>query len=163
MKRTFLLLFVALGLSVFINAQDFSGNWVQQSKQHVSGPEYTNAIQKKMTINQRPDSILIISVNTGADGQDITGRQAICTNGKPFIISNKASRRKYSISTAWSADKKTLTIITIFSMSDNENETDFTRVETWILSADGKQLNVDKKSIETRSETWEVKAMFTKQ
>jgi hypothetical protein len=45
----------------------------------------------------------------------------------------------------------------------NENEVELTRVDTWNLSADGKQLIFNRKSIETTSENWEAKGVFEKQ
>ena len=162
MKQTFFLLMI-VAASYSLTAQDFSGTWIQQSKEHISGPEYGNAIQNQMTVAQNKDSVIITTVSAGANGQNVNNRMAMAMNGKPTIIIGKASKRKFTSNVVLSADKKGMTITTVYSMPDNENETDFTRVETWTLSADGKQLNIDKKSMETRSETWEVKAVFVKQ
>ncbi len=137
--------------------------WIQQSKEHVTGPEYGNAVQTQMTVLQNKDSVVINSLNPGADGKDVAGHVSFAINGKPSSISNPTSKRKYTRSLAWSADKKSLITTIVFSMPDNENEVDFTRIETWTLSPDGKQLRLNKKSVETRSETWELNAVFVKQ
>ena len=163
MKRTLLLMGAAIACAISAKTQDFSGTWVRHSKQYVTGPQYVNAAAKQMTVALKADSIVVTTVSPGENGQDFSFSQAISMNGKPSIIIGKTSKRKFSTTLALSPDKKILTLTTACSTPDNENEVDFTRIETWTLSADGKQLYMDKKSVETKSETWEVKAVFVKQ
>ena len=151
-----------MSAATYSQQTNFSGTWVIKEKQHVTGPEYINAMAKQIKVEQAKDSLIIETVTDGGEGKDVTSRQSYALNGKPSFATSATSKRKYTKTLAWSPDKKVLTITTIFSMPENEEETDLTRVETWTLSADGKHLNVDKKSIETRSETWEVKGAFEK-
>lgn len=139
-----------------------SGTWALQNKQHVLGPEYANALPKQLTIRQQADSLIIESINIGGNGQEVSSRQAVAMDGKPTTNTGATSKRKYVRSLKWNADKKGLVLTTIFYVPENPSEVDFTRVETWSLSPDGRQLNIQKKSVETRSETWEVKGVYEK-
>ncbi len=141
---------------------DLSGTWALQNKQHVSGPDYANALPKQITINKQADSLIIESVNIGAEGQDVTSKQAVAIDGKSVMGISPVSQRKLIKSLKWTADKKGLVLTITFYRLDNPTEIDFTRIETWSLSPDGKQLNIDKKSEETQSETWQVKGVYAK-
>lgn len=138
------------------------GTWILQSKDHIFGPEYANALPKQMRINQQADSLILESINIGGNGQDVNSRQAVPMNGQPLTMTSLATKRKYIKSLQWSADKKSLVLTIVIYIPSNPDVVDFTRVETWSLSPDGKQLNISKKSIETRSETWEAKGVFIK-
>ena len=160
MKKVFLTLLKLLLVAIAFSQTNFSGTWIFKDKQMITGPEYANALPKQIKVDQQRDSILIESISVGGNGNDVTSKQTIAMNGRESAAVSAMNKIKYTKSLAWSSDKKTLTITTIFSMPENENEVDFTRVEIWII-ANGK-LNIDKKSIETRSETWEIKGVFEK-
>lgn len=156
--------FLLAGL--FIHAISFgqnnlSGTWVLQNKTHVSGPEYTNAIPKQIRLHPQGDSLIMESVFE-EDGQDVSSRQAVPMNGQPVSNIGAKSNRKYIKSLKWDADKKGLVLTVVIHVPDNPNEVDFTRVETWSLSPDNKYLNLNKKSVETRSETWETKGTYVR-
>lgn len=140
---------------------DFSGNWGLKEKAHVEGPEYANALPSVLKVQQRADSLVIESTSIGADSKDVITRQAVPINGKQSSITSSNSKRKLVRSLAWSVDKKSLTLTTVFYVPENDNEVDFTRVEIWSL-VNG-QLEVKKRSVETRSETWAVNGVFVKQ
>jgi hypothetical protein len=157
--------FLVIGLLLNANViaqNNVSGTWALQSKQHVTGPQYVNALPKQMTITQQADTLIIESINIGSDGQDVSSRQTVAMDGKPATIISSKTKIKYVKSLKWNADKKGLVLTTVFYVDDNPSEVDFTRVETWSLSPDGKQLNIQKRSVETRSETWEVKGLYEK-
>jgi hypothetical protein len=161
MKKLITLIAVA-SFGITINAQtNFTGSWSLKEKKHITGPEYGNALPSKLKVEQKTDSVIIESTNMGNEGKETTSRQAIAMNGKTQTINSATSKRKYVRSLAWSADKKSLILTTLFYIPENENEIDFTRIETWTL-ADG-NLSINKKSVETRSETWEVNGIFEKQ
>ncbi|MBO9204381.1 MULTISPECIES: hypothetical protein [Niastella] len=160
MNRITLSIALLLVNTALLAQTDFSGKWQLKEKQHILGPEYANAVAKLLSVDQRSDSLIIESSSVGENGQDVVTRSAIALNGKQSINTSAASNRKLIRSLQWSNDKKTLTITTAFYMPGNDSEVDFTRVEVWTL--ENGQLKVDKKSIETRSETWEVKAVFEK-
>lgn len=161
MTTPMLLFLLCLANSTFAQI-NFSGTWDLQNKQHILGPEYSNALASKLTITQQADSLIIETVGVGAEGQEVKSRQSVSMDGKMQVATSAASNRQYAKSLKWSADKKNLVITTIFYMENNPSEVDFTRVETWSLSPDGQQLNIDKRSIETRSETWQVKGVYAK-
>lgn len=156
-------LLLVLGLSQATLAQtNLAGTWALQNKEHIMGPEYGNALATQITLQQQTDSLIIETISVGAEGAEVKSRQAVSTDGKPSTTSSTTTHRKYVRSMKWTPDKKGIVLTTVFYMPDNPNEVDFTRVETWTVSPDGKELNIDKKSIETRSETWQVKGVYAK-
>lgn len=159
MTTRFLVIGLLLNATVFAQ-NNVSGTWTLQSKQHVLGPQYANALPKQINISQQADSLIIETINIGGNGQDVSSRQAVAMDGKPATTTGATSKRKLVKSLKWNADKKGLVLTIVFYVPDNPSEVDFTRVETWSLSPDGKQLNIQKRSVETRSETWEVKGMY---
>jgi hypothetical protein len=140
---------------------NFSGTWLLKTKQQVSGPEYINALPKKITIDQQKDSIVIETVSPGPIGNDITSKQIIATDSKPFSSVGLTSKRKFTRTFQWDKAGSSFMIKTIFYTQGDENEIDFTRVETWQLKDN--TLLIDRKSIETRSDTWETIGTFSKQ
>lgn len=160
MKKLFAV--IAFGImSCTVAAQtNYSGTWNFKEKQSVSGPDYSNALPKQLIVAQNKDSLIVTTVSMGAGGEDMSHRQALPMNGK--TISVKAGR-KFDTHLSWSADKKTLTITTAISKADNADEVELTRVDAWTVSADGKELTFDRKSIETVSENWESKGIYSKQ
>jgi PAB1-binding protein PBP1 len=147
-KVTVLLVATLLSATIF-GQSNFSGVWVLKTKEHVNGPQYSNALTEEITVKQSADSITV-------------GKRTIAMNGKTSSIVDKESNRKSVKSITWSADKKTATFTTAIYAVGNENEVELTRVDTWTLSPDGKQLNIQRKSIETKSENWEVKGVYEK-
>lgn len=141
---------IALLLSATVFGQtNFSGSWVLKSKEHINGPQYANALAEEMTVKQTADSIS-------------TGKRTVAMNGKPSSAMDTESNRKIVKSIAWSADKKTATFTTAIYVPGNENEVELTRIDVWTLSPDGKQLTIQRKSVETKSENWEVKGSYEK-
>jgi len=49
-------------------------------------------------------------------------------------------------------------IKTVYYLPDNDNEIDFTRLDTWLLKEG--ELMIDRRSVETNSETWETVGIF---
>jgi len=147
-KMTVLAIAILLSASAF-GQTDFSGVWVLKTKDYISGPKYGNALSEEITVKQTADSIT-------------TGKRTVSMNGKTSSTIDKDMNRKLVKSVAWSADKKTATFTTVFYAVGNENEVELTRVDTWTLSPDGKQLSIQRKSIETKSENWEAKGVYEK-
>lgn len=150
-------------LTAMAQGANFSGTWVLKARQPIAGPTYANAVPAKMKVQQRSDSLIIESPRTGTDGREIIIRSSLPMNGKPVDFIDSASKRKIVKSLVWSADKRTLTLTAVIYRPENENEIDFTRVESYSLFPNGRSLYLDKKSIETQSETWQVKAEFEKE
>lgn len=151
-----------INVNVFAQTADFSGVWMIKERQMINGPEYSNALPKLITVIQNKDSLVIETINDGVDGQDVLTRQTLAMNEKQWFIRNDQNKRKYGSNLKWSADKKTLIITTVIYVPENDRDVDLTRIENWTFSSTG-QLNINKKSIETRSENWEVRGIYDKQ
>ncbi len=153
MKRIYVAVAAMLiGGSAFAQT-NFSGTWKLTSKEHVEGPTYGNAVSEQLSIDQRSDTFYIGSA----------AKTAYAQNGAEIISNDANTKRKSVRSLSWSADKKVLTLKSVIYVPDSATEIDLTRVTTYSLSADGKTLNLDRQSIETRSENWRVKAVYEKQ
>jgi hypothetical protein len=159
-RKLFFLCFFLLSNLSLLAQSNYSGRWTNATKEHIIGPEYANALPDTMIVTQSKDSLILVVVFVDNDQQITRSSQSIALNGKASSNTGKTSKRTYTRSLIWGADKKTLTITTVISMPENDKETDFTRVETWVIT-DGK-LQVYKKSIETSSESWEVKGVYEK-
>lgn len=149
------LLFLSMFLiSVAAGAQtNFSGSYSKISIESLAGPKYGNALPETYTIQQTGDSLIIIGA---------TSRSSYAMNGGKTSGTSATSNRKFVRSLSWSADKKSVTLTNVIYVEGDPNTVDLTRVNTWTLSEDGKQLLVDLQSIETRSENWHVKGVFSK-
>lgn len=90
----------------------------------------------------------------------IIGQTGVALNGSP--TTGHTGDRKFTKTVSWSGDKKTVTFTTAIYSVGSDSEVELTRVDTWELSPDGKQLFVNRKSIETKSENWEAKAVYEK-
>ena len=150
---------IVLSCMVFAGATsfaqtNFSGTWTLSSKEHIDGPQYANALTESYTLTQRADSLILVTPN---------GRSAYAMNGGLATVTSAASNRKSVRSLVWSADKKSVTLTNAIYAEGDPNTLELTRVQTWTLSDDGKNLNVDLKSIETKSENWSVKGVYAKQ
>jgi hypothetical protein len=144
-----------------VGQSPISGTWALQNMEHVTGPEFANALPKQITLHQQADSLIIETIAVGADG-DVSTRLSVPMNGSPYTAISTASNRKYVRSLKWTNDKKGLTLTTVFYTTEDPTKVDCTRTEAWSFSPDGKQLNIEKKSDETRSESWQAKAIYDK-
>lgn len=156
------LIIVGLLLQGTVWAQNgLMGIWVLQKKEHVTGPDYANAIPKQVKLHIVSDSLIMESLYED-EGNAVSNRQALVMSGQP--VSNVGSRtnRKYSKSLKWNAGKTGYVLTIVIHLPGNPNEVDFTRVETWNLSPDNKNLTLNKRSIETRSENWETNGMYVR-
>ncbi|MBB5437280.1 hypothetical protein HDC92_000948 [Pedobacter sp. AK017] len=160
MKKILMIALVLAGFSVE-GQTNFTGIYKLKEKTHVSGPEYSNALPSQMKIEQRKDSLLIVSTTIGADGQETQVKTAFAMDGKKVVTANPKTGRKYARSMSWTTDGKVLKLVTVFYLQDNASEVDFTREESWSLDAG--LLMVQKKSIENNSENWEAKGTYTKE
>lgn len=147
MKRI-LILIALLSFSTALFAQtNFTGNWKLKEKQHISGPEYGNAVSETLTIKQTADSLS-------------TGKRALAMKGSKLVYTGEENRKMVR-SLSWAADKKTLKISTVIYMPGNDTEIDLTREDTYSMA--GSELVLQRKSIESNSESWETKGIYIKQ
>jgi hypothetical protein len=148
-KLKTLVAFLLIGTAVSAQT-NFSGTWKLKGKEYINGPKYSNALAEELMVKQTKDSITV-------------GKTSVAMNGKGTTIMNKEQNRQSVKSVNWSADKKTATFTTVIYAPGSSSEVELTRVDSWILSADGKEMTVNRKSIEKKSESWEVKGTYEKQ
>lgn len=163
MKNIFVLCVILFINSMSFAQVNFSGTWIMKEKQHIQGPEYDNALPNHFKVDQQKDSLCIEVSSIGKEGGYVMNRLAVAMNGHSTETISPSSKRRIVRNISWSADKKSLKLTAIFYMPEDGTKVDFTRIEIWMLSADEHQIKVNKKSIETRSETWEVDGTFEKQ
>ncbi|WP_276485749.1 hypothetical protein [Paraflavitalea pollutisoli] len=137
------------------------GTWVMKTKEVVTGPDYENGIPTQVSFKQEGDSLIIESVFI-ENNAEVNNRQAVLMNGQPATKTGAASGRKYVRSIKWNADKKGLVFTTVIYVPENPTEVDLTRIETITVSPDGKELTLNKKSVETKAENWESKAVYVR-
>jgi hypothetical protein len=154
-------------ISILITMSSFSqenvsGTWILESKQHMAGPNYANSMVKQVSIFQQNDSLVFESVHVDGSRNEVVSKHSLPLNGQS-LTSNTKANRKLIETLQWNKDKQTGFVITrVYYRTESPSEIDFTRVETWSFSSDAKQLTIDKKSIETRSQDWHVKGLFNK-
>jgi hypothetical protein len=93
-----------------------------------------------MVVTQAGNDLSVETTRRGFEGEDtkivtkysLDGKQTETTRTSPM------GDMKSKLTATWSADKKTLTIVTTMDFDGNEMKT----TETWKLSADGKSLSV---------------------
>ena len=149
MRKTSVLAVAVLLSATAFSQTNFTGTWALKSKDYIEGPKYGNALNEEITVKQGADSIS-------------TGKVTVAMSGKPTTTKSVETNRKMVKTIAWSADKKVATFTTAIYAEGSENDVELTRVDTWTLSPDGKQLTIQRKSIETKSENWEVKGTYEK-
>jgi hypothetical protein len=154
------LIIVVLALIAFTvpgySQTNFSGTWNLKEKQHIKGPEYANGAPAAFSVEQSKDSIVITYPENNS-------RVSFALDGKATSNIGAQSGRKVVRSLKWSADKKTVTFTSDIYKAGNENEIELTRIDAWSLSPDGKQLNFHRNSVETITESWEVKGVYGKE
>ncbi len=150
------LLFIALFAFNSMSQTNFTGTWNLKEKQHINGPDYANGAPAAFTVDQSKDSIFIFTPEDNS-------RVSFPRDGKMITTKGKTSGRKIIRGLKWSEDKKTVIFTSEIYRVDNENEIELTRIDEWKLSPDEKQLNFHRRSVETITESWEVKATYDKQ
>lgn len=144
-----------------ITAQtNFSGTWKQKNKEFISGQQYANAVPEQVKLTPKKDSISFEVISIAQNGFD-TVHYTLATNGGLLSDITK-NKRKYTKKLGLSADKKTITIESVYKAPGSDTEVEFTRAETFSLSADGKQLTINRKSNEKEDKSWEAKGTYEK-
>lgn len=155
---------IAMLLTASLNAQtSFSGTWSLKEKQHISGPEYSNGVPNKLNVLQSSDSVIIEYITIDADNQESKSRVAYPMNGKNYTMVSPSSGRKTVKHLEWTADKKSVTFTNDIYKQGSDEDIELTRIDEWKLSADGKQLLLHRKSVETITESWEVNGTYIRE
>jgi hypothetical protein len=159
-KKQLLAFTIALCLAFTVNAQNFTGHYVQQSKEMLDGIEYLNAIELEITITQTKDSIKIVRVTPDIDERTSTFTETLPVKGSAVIVTTR-SKRKRTTSISFDNAKKTATIISTFSYAGNTGEIEYKNTEVWTLGDDG-NISIVKTSDATETDDWTIKAVFKK-
>lgn len=160
MKRVLMSVSILFATTVVVNAQtNFSGSWAEPQLEMISGKQYSNAVPKSIKVTQTKDSIKLEKVSANGEA-DITTVETVALNGKPITRVGKTSKRSIQMSATWSSDKKTLTIITIYSYPEKPTEAEYKNTEVWELN-DG-ALVITKTSDATVTDDWTIKATYSK-
>lgn len=155
---------ILLCLSLIISAETFSqntelsGTWEASAIDYIAGPQYANALPKKIIISKRSDSLIIETISTG-NGNDIYLRMATPKNGDKIKTKSLSGSMDVIRSHEWQKEGKVLVITSLFFKPANNNP-EITRVETLMIE-NGKLL-IHKKVTEITNDSWEVKGMFSK-
>jgi hypothetical protein len=160
MKKQLLVLGLALAVAFTLKAQNFSGHFIQESKEMVDGKEYLNAIAQEITITQTKDSIKIVRVTPAGEEKTSTSSETLPVNGKQVIITTSSKRKRVSY-ISFDKDKGTATIISTYSYADKPEEIEFKNTEIWSLDPDG-TLTITKTSDAAVTDDWTIKAVFKK-
>ena len=141
-----MLLFIA---PVVINAQagktNLSGDWTfnkEKSTQPQGGQGGGGAMRMgggNIVATQEANLLTVVRTRTGQDGQPMTTTMKYTLDGKESINTSPRGDSK-SVAT-WSADGKTLTIVTSRTMDMNGQSTTMKSTELWTLT-DAKTLSV---------------------
>lgn len=159
-KLTMLIGFILVGTAAMAQT-DFSGTWAQKNQDFITGPHYANAVPKQIKVNTTKDSMMVEMISLGQNGDDTT-HFTLAKNGGTLSSVSK-SNRKYTKKLEWSADKKVMTITTVYKAPGSDTQIESTRTENWSLSADGKQLLLDRKSVKPdNTNDWEAKGTYEK-
>lgn len=163
---TNVLILAVLSLIIFntnAHAQSkFDGSYKFKEREHVKGPEYGNGVPTSIAIRHLKDSTVITYGEMDKDNQENKNSITFANNGKPVESTGKTSGRKVIRYLNWSSDKKSFTTTSAIYKAGNANEIELTRIDVYKLSADGKQLLFNRRSVEMITESWEDNATYTK-
>lgn len=161
MKKSSLITGIVL-FSMAASAQqtDFSGTWVFEDQQSISGNLYSDVSPTQMKVTQKGDEIAIEKTTSAGNG-DVTTNETVTFDGKPFQTTTSSGRKK-RITIKWSDDQKMLTETTaLFSTLDNGKE-DYRITDRWSLE-NGKLVLLRKDENLIIGEVLEVKLFYDKQ
>jgi len=126
---------LAFIMPVMINAQagktNFSGSWALNAEKSKMGD--TGGGRRmgggNFTARQEANLLTVERTRTNQDGQSVTTTSKYTLDGKESV--NTTGRGSSKSTATWSADGKTLTIVTKSSFNDRE----FTTTEKWTLTS----------------------------
>lgn len=123
----------------FVNAQtgkvNFSGNWVLNESKSTLGDNGGRRGGGNFVANQEANLLTVDRTRTNQNGETVTTTSKYTLDGKECI--NTTGRGESKSTAKWSADGKSLTIVTKFSFDGNE----MTSTEVWTLP-DAKTISI---------------------
>ena len=146
MRLISLAIILVLIAPVMINAQagktNFAGDWTlnaEKSTQPQGGQGGGMRMGGNFVATQEANLLTVVRTRTGQDGQPSTTTMKYTLDGKESI--NTSPRGDSKSTATWSADGKTLTIVTSRTMDMNGQSTTMKSTEVWTLT-DAKILSI---------------------
>ncbi|MDZ7371021.1 MAG: hypothetical protein ONB12_07625 [candidate division KSB1 bacterium] len=146
MKKAFVLVSI-LSLALFAASVNFSGSWeLDRNKsdlpdmgQGPGGRGFGGFVAPKMKVTQEANALTIERTMVGFDGNERTITTNTTLDGKVTKTSNE--RGESEVKAEWK--DKALVIDTLRKFQGQMGSFESKRVETWTLSADGKELTIE--------------------
>ena len=146
MRLISLAIILVLIAPVMTNAQagktNFAGDWTlnaEKSTQPQGGQGGGMRMGGNFVATQEDNLLTVVRTRTGQDGQPTTMTMKYTLDGKESI--NTSPRGDSKSTATWSADGKTLTIVTSRTMDMNGQSTTMKSTEVWTLT-DAKILSI---------------------
>ena len=122
---------------------NFTGNWVQNAEKSTQPPQGGQGGGQRMgggnfVVKQEANLMTVERTRTGQDGQPMTTTMKYTLDGKESI--NTTQRGESKSVAKWSADGKSLTVVTTSTFDRNGEITTMTSTAVWSL--DGASLKV---------------------
>jgi len=140
---SFTILFAFLCMPLAINAQgskaNFSGKWAfNESKSDMGQPSEGGGQRMggsggAFTATQEANLLTVESTRTGQDGQTRTTTSKYTLDGKESV--NSTGRGESKSTTSWSADGKSLTIVTTRTFERDGQSMEMKTSEVWSLTS----------------------------
>ncbi len=119
---------------------DFSGTWKLNEGKSDLGQFGSRGIATKIVAEQKADAIVLVKTSS-MQGQENTTTETLPFSGKETELTTETSKKKSTLK--WSADGNTMVISYDLAVTFNGQSFDIKGVESWSLSADGKNLTVN--------------------
>lgn len=147
MKVISMAIMIAFIAPAITNAQagkvSFTGNWVQNAEKSTQPPQGGQGgggmrMGGNMVVKHEANLLTVERTRTGQDGQPMTTTMKYTLDGKECI--NTTQRGESKSVAKWSADGKSLTVVTTSTFDRNGETTTMTSTAVWSL--DGASLKV---------------------
>jgi hypothetical protein len=130
---------------------NFSGTWNFNEEKSEMGEGGRFMRATKLVITQKDNDMTLERHATGRNGEEVTMTDKLTLDGKE--CENPAFRDNIKKSTVtWSEDGKNLTINATIEFNWEGNKSEFTSVEVYKLSDDGKTLTIEYSGTSPRGE-----------
>ncbi|MDB5157280.1 MAG: hypothetical protein JWR50_1987 [Mucilaginibacter sp.] len=141
---------------------NFTGTWVLNLSKSDFGDNPLYVVPKQAKISGDNESLNIEMVVIAVSGADSTMKIKLSTAGKPVDVIT-ADKRTRHYNTTWTESEQTLKVEYSSSYSGKPDTEQYHTTDTWKLSADGKELTLNKEVKVDSGYGYTVKAVYDKQ
>ena len=159
MKKITLSICFTLVCSLLTAQTNFTGKWIFDDQESISGKLYSNGSPKSFTVKQSEQDIMIERTSAGANG-DVTSKETLLYGGKSTESVTASGRPKKSTVVLF-ADKTGFTHVTEIYNAGEKTKLEMKITDEWKME-DGKLLLTRKNENFTNGEVWESKAWYLK-